>query len=120
SCARALQWSDHLQACLAECDGRDLDVSALRPQQLDHDADGARFFGLWLAAGITFARRTFVAGKVEFGGALARPHRLSGDRDHAVAAGLHWRGRARRVRSEEDACLEHDPKKLQTLDKIMR
>src|SRR5208337_1289204 len=74
----------------------------------------ARALGLWLAARIAFTRRTFVAGKVEFGSTLARPHRLSRDRDHAVATGLHWRGRARRVRSEEDACLEHDPKKVQT------
>ena len=107
--ARALglsQWRDHPQTCFAERDGRHPDVSPLRPEQLDHDADGARLSGLWLAAGFALARRTFVAGKVEFGGALARPHRLSRHRDHALAAGLHRRSRARRLRPKEDACLE--------------
>src|SRR3984893_9764018 len=92
--ARALQWSDHRQACLAERDGRDPDVSPIRPQQLDHDVDGARFSRLWLAAGVALAGRTLVAGKVELGGTLARPHWLSGHRDHALAAGLHRRSRA--------------------------
>src|SRR6202022_4362732 len=73
--ARALQWGDHRQACLAKRDGCDPDVSPIRPQQLDHDADGARFSRLWLAAWVALAGRTLVAGKVELGRAMARPHR---------------------------------------------
>src|SRR3984893_2926678 len=63
--ARAIQRSDHRQTCLAKRDGCDPDVSAIRPQQLDHDADSSRFFRVWLAAWVAFARRTLVAGKVE-------------------------------------------------------
>src|ERR1700730_7090529 len=107
--ARALQWSDHRQTRFAKRDGRDPDVSPIRPQQLDHDTDSPRFFRLWLAARVALAGRTLVAGKVELGGAMARPHRLSGHRDHALAAGLHRRSRARRLRPPEDAFLGASP-----------
>src|ERR1700724_1192652 len=70
--ARALQRSDHRQTCLAKRDGRDPDVSAIRPQQLDHDADSARFSRVWLAAWVALAGRALVAGKVELGRAMAR------------------------------------------------
>src|ERR1700730_7499983 len=82
--ARALQWSDHRQACLAKRDVRPPDVAPIRPQQLDHDADGARFSRLWLAAWVALAGRTLVAGKVELGRAMAPPPPASALRDASL------------------------------------
>src|ERR1700730_792841 len=103
--ARAFQWGDHRQTRFAKRDGRDPDVSSIRPQQLDHDADSARFSRLWLAAWVALAGRTLVAGKVELGRAMAPPHPRSGHRDCCLASGFHRRSRARRLRPPEDAFL---------------
>ncbi len=62
----------------------------------------ARLSGLRPAAGLALARRIAAAGQVQSAGAVARPHRLLRHRADAVAARLHRRSGARRVRSEED------------------
>ena len=66
------------------------------------DADLARLPRLRPAARLAVARRIAVAGQGQSSGAVARPVRLLHHRDHAVAADLHRRGGARRLRSAQD------------------
>ena len=86
----------------AQRHGGDADLPALRPQFVDHDADGAGLSGLRPAAGLALARRIAAAGQIQPSGALARPDRLRHHRADALAAGLHRRSGARRLRPEED------------------
>ena len=64
--------------------------------------DRARLPRLRPAARLAVARRIAVAGQDQHPGAVARPRRLLLGRDHAVAADLHRRGGARRLRSAQD------------------
>ena len=66
------------------------------------DAHLPRLPRLRPAAGLAFARRDAAAGQVQHPGAVARPCRLLHRRHHDVAADLHRRGRARRVRPAQD------------------
>src|SRR6185436_138092 len=66
------------------------------------DPDGARFPRFRPAARLAVARRIALAGEGQRAGALARPRRLLFDCDHAVAADLHRRSGARRLRSAKD------------------
>ena len=63
------------------------------------------FLGFGLPPGSPSLGELLLQGKSNLAGALARPHRLRRHRAHAVAARLHRRGRARRLRSEEDASI---------------
>ncbi len=67
----------------------------------------ARLPGLRSAVLGAVAGRTDLAGQAEPAGALAGLHRLLHLRDHAVASGVHLRGRARRLRPAKD--LLHEP-----------
>ena len=69
---------------------------------VDH-ADRARLPGLRPAARLAVAGRAAAAGQEQPPGALARLHRLRRHRADAVAAGLHRRGGARRLRSAQGA-----------------
>ena len=60
------------------------------------------FLGLGLPPVLPLARRAGAAGQEPPQRPLARLHRLLHLRDHAVAAGLHLRGRPRRLRPAED------------------
>src|SRR6185437_16097499 len=57
------------------------------------------------AARLAVARRVAVAGQGQYPGAVARLRRLLLRRHHAVAADLHRRSRARRLRSAQDVQL---------------
>ena len=103
--ARALGVSNAVIMCppsAAERHGRDHDVPALHRVVLGDDADRARLPRLRPAARLALARRTAVAGQGQCAGAVARLHRLLLGRDHAVAADLHRRSGARRLRSAQD------------------
>ena len=103
--ARALGVSnarDHVPPSAAERHGGDHDVPAVHPVVVGDDADRARLPRLRPAARLALARRTAVAGQGQHPGALARPHRLLHRRHHAVAADLHRRSGARRLRSAQD------------------
>ena len=100
--ARRIQCQDHVPAPVAERHGRDHDLPALHRVVVGHDADRARFPRLRTAAGLAVARRNAVAGQGQRAGAVARLHRIFRGRHHAVAADLHRRSRARRVRSAQD------------------
>ena len=103
--ARALGVSNrthHVPPSAAQRHGGDADLPALHPVVVGHDADRARLPRLRPAARLALARRTAVAGQGQHPGAVARPLRLLHRRDHAVAADLHRRGGARRLRPAED------------------
>ena len=68
-------------------------------------AGGARFPGLRPAVLGAVAGRADLAGQAEPAGALAGLHRFLHFRGHAVAAGLHLRRRARRLRPEKDVSM---------------
>ena len=118
--ARALGLSNFkiiMRPPIAQRNGRDADLPALHSQFVDYDADLARLPWFWIAAGFSFAWRIAVARKVEFAGAMARPHRLRHYRAHAVAARVHWRSGARRLRSAKDVQMtEPDKVKAPLLD----
>src|SRR6185503_580768 len=61
------------------------------------------------AARLALARRVAEPRQSQRAGALARLHRLLLHRHHAVAADLHRRGGARRVRSEKDIPMSGEP-----------
>ena len=103
--AGARQWRDHLETCAAQRHRRHPDVPALRSERLDHDSDRAGFFRLRPAARLALAGRIAAAGQVEPSGALARPHRLRRHRADAIAARLHRRSGARRLRPAEDVAI---------------
>ncbi len=63
------------------------------------------FLGFGLPPGSPSLGELLLQGKSNLAGALARPHRLRRHRADAVAARLHRRGRARRLRPEEDAAI---------------
>src|SRR5436305_2367386 len=92
----------HVPPPVAQRHGRHHDVFAVHPLLLGDDADRARFFGLWPAAGLAFARRDALARQGQHSGAVARHLRLLDRRHHALALDLHWRSGARRVRSAQD------------------
>ena len=69
-------------------------------------ADRARLPRLRPAAGIAVARRNAAAGQGQPPGAMARAHGLLHRRHHAVAADLHRRGGARRLRPAQDVQVE--------------
>ena len=79
-----------------------LTFAAVHRQFLDRRADLARFPRPRHAAGLALARRIAVRGQGQSVGAVAGAFGLLRRRDHAVAAGLHRRGGARRVRSAKD------------------
>ena len=60
------------------------------------------FLGFGLPPGSPSLGELLAQGKNNISGALARPYRLLRDLDHAVAADLHRRGGARRLRPAED------------------
>ena len=60
------------------------------------------FLGFGLPPGSPSLGELLLQGKSNISGALARPDRLLRDRPDAVAADLHRRGRARRLRPAED------------------
>ena len=102
--ARALgleQLQDHHQAHAAQRDGRHSDLPAVHHQFLDQHADLAGFPGARHAARFAIARRAVARGQVQPLGAVAWPFRLRDRRAAAVAADLHRRGGARRLRSPE-------------------
>ncbi len=68
----------------------------------DHQPDLARFPRLRPAAGLAVAGRAAGPGQEQPAGALARHHRLRRDGGDAVAAGVHRRGGARRLRPPQD------------------
>ena len=100
--ARRLQQSHHVPPSAAERHGGDADVPALHHVVVGDDADLARLPRLRPAARLAVARRTPVAGQGQCAGAVARPHRLLHRGADAVAADLHRRSGARRLRSAED------------------
>ena len=63
------------------------------------------FLGFGLPPGSPSLGELLAQGKIEPAGALARAFRLRRDRADAVAADLHRRGGARRVRPAEDVCM---------------
>ena len=85
------------------------DVPALHHVVVGDDADRARLPRLRPAARLALARRIAVAGQGQRAGAVARPDRLLRRRPDAVAADLHRRSGARRVRSAEDVSHEPNP-----------
>ena len=119
--ARALGVSNahhHVPASAAERDGRDHDVPAVHPVVVGDDPDRARLPRLRPAARLAVARRTVVAGQDQHPGAVARACRLLLGRDHAVAADLHRRGGARRLRSAQDvpvSCMDMTTEPLLTV-----
>jgi microcin C transport system permease protein len=94
--------TDHVPASAAERHGGDADLPAVHPERLDHHADLARLPRLRPAAGFRLARRTDPAGQEQSAGAVAGLRRLHRHFRHAVAADLHRRGDARRLRSAKD------------------
>ena len=103
--ARALGVSNarhHLPPSAAERHGGDHDLPAVHSVVVGDDADRARLPRLRPAARLAVARRIAEPGQSQRAGAVARPHRLLLDRDHAVAADLHRRSGARRLRSAKD------------------
>src|SRR6185503_7277752 len=66
------------------------------------DVDRARLPRFRPAARLALARRTAGAGQGQYPGAVARPHGLLHGGVHALAADLHRRGGARRLRSAQD------------------
>ncbi len=103
--ARALGVSNahhHVPPSAAQRHGGDHDVPAVHPVVVGDDAHLARLPRLRPAAGLALARRDAGAGQGQRAGALARPLGLLHHRDHAVAADLHRRGGARRLRPAQD------------------
>ena len=86
----------------AQRDGGDADLPAVHPLVVRHDADRARLPRLRAAARFTLARRIAVARQGQHPGAVARPCRLFLRRHHAIAADLHRRSGARRLRPAQD------------------
>ena len=78
------------------------------------------FLGFGLPPGSPVARRTAGAGQGQPSGALARPRGLFRDRAHAVAADLHRRGGARRVRSAKDIRMSEPLLSVQDLSVAFR
>ena len=79
------------------------------------DPDLARLPGLRPAAGLAVARRAAAAGQEQPQRAVARLHRLRHHRAHAVAAGVHRRGGARRLQSAQGAGMS-EPALLEVRD----
>ena len=100
--ARRIQRGHHVPPPAAERDGGDADLSAVHYVGIRNDAHRARLPRLRPAARLAFARRTPLAGQGERAGAVARAGGLLHRRHHAVAADLHRRSRARRIRSAKD------------------
>ena len=100
--ARRLQPHHHVPPSAAERHGRDDDDAAVRAVVVGDDADCARFPRLRPAAWIAVARRDAVAGQGQRARALARPDGLLHRGRYALAADLHRRGGARRLRSAQD------------------
>ena len=103
--ARALGVSNRtimFRHLLAQRHGRHHDVPAVHSFLLGCRAHLARFSRLRPAARLAVAGRDALAGQSQRAGALARHLGLPDGCDHAVAAHLHRRGRARRLRSEKD------------------
>ena len=79
------------------------------------------FLGLGMPPGLALARRAAAAGQVEPLGAVARPLRLRRHRADAVAAHLHRRGGARRLRPEKDLLVKRGraaPRRARSLDRL--
>src|SRR5271166_661881 len=97
-----LELEDHRQARAAERDGGDADLPAVHRQFFDQHADLARLLGPRHAARLALARRTLAGGQVQPVGAVDRAVRLRRDGADALAAHLHRRSRARRLRPQKD------------------
>ncbi len=102
--ARALGASDpvdHRPPRAAERGGGDNDIPAVYPCRLGHRADRPRLPRHRPAARLPVAGRVARAGQGQPAGTMARDHRLRRHRADSVAADLHRRGGARRLRSAE-------------------
>ena len=97
----AVRSGDHGPPRAAERGGGDADLPAVHPRRLGHRADRPRLPRHRPAAGLAVAGRAAGAGQGQPAGAVARPHRLRRHRADAVAADLHRRGGARRLRSAQ-------------------
>ncbi|MBN9495814.1 MAG: ABC transporter ATP-binding protein [Alphaproteobacteria bacterium] len=86
----------------AQRDGGHADLHALHSVGLGRGADLARFPRLRPAARLAVAGRIAGPGQGESQCPLARPHRVLYTRHHAVAADLHRRSGARRLRPAKD------------------
>ncbi len=100
--AGGLKRHHHAAASVAECHGGDAHLPALHPGRLDRHPHLARFPRLRPAGRLALARRAAAARARRTSRRRGSPtHRLHRHRADAVAAGLHRRGGARRVRSAQ-------------------